>query len=339
MEYREITKLNQSLLKKILISPKEFLIAQARYEQTDSEEDYFVFGSVLDIMLTGVKADFDAKYVVVPNSLKCSDTVKTIVQGIFEEVGSNKLPVNHTGLKDVILKHCKYQNYQPNWKDDTKVEKIIKEGGEYYDFLQKGSGKTIISESDYVAATQCMMMLKQDPYTKGYCNRKVDPKNVEFLDKVIVEFEFHGLEIKGELDRVVINHATQRITPLDFKSTGKSINGFKFDFWQYRYDLQAATYTVGISQHPEIIKLIDLGYILEDFLYIVVEKDLKNAPRVFKVPKDVLQIGLVGGERSNGHLYEGLAQAIQRYEFAARNNAWEYPMEYYQNNGFILLEP
>jgi len=28
-----------------------------------------------------------------------------------------------------------------------------------------------------------------------------------------------------------------------------------------------------------------------------------------------------------------------RYEYAMENNAWEYPMEYYDNEGVLFIEP
>jgi hypothetical protein len=339
MDYKEIDKLNQSLLKKILISPKEFLAAQNKYLTGNSEEEHFVFGSVVDIMLTGTQEEFKQKYIKVPDSLKCSDTVKAIVQGVFEEKSLSDFGLEHVSYRDVINKHCKFQNYQANWKDDTKIDKIIKEGSEYFDFLLKGVGKTIITESDYADAVACVIALKQDKWTSIYCNKKAIPKDVEFLDKFVVEFTRQGLDIKGELDRVVIDHGKKTITPIDFKYTGKSIHAFQKDFWQYRYDFQAATYFIGLKETPFIKDLVEKGYVLGHFLYIVVERSLKNNPMIFKVSDDVLTIGLVGGERPNGYLYEGLGQAILRYQYAVENNAWDYPMEYYDNNGYILLEP
>jgi hypothetical protein len=42
---------------------------------------------------------------------------------------------------------------------------------------------------------------------------------------------------------------------------------------------------------------------------------------------------------SNGKRYEGLEQAIERFNYAVENDAWDYPMEYYLNDGVIYLEP
>jgi hypothetical protein len=339
-DYKTISKLNQSLLKKILISPRSFLEAQKKYqEQDESSEEHFVFGSMVDLMLTGTKAEFDEKYHRVSDDAKCTEAVKVIVEGAFKE--AVELDPLFTGeISDYrlsVLQHCKYQNYQSNWKDDTRVDKIIEQGAKYFKVLAKSIGKTVISDTEYSNALACKMALQADQFIKPFVDKKYD-QEVEFWDKFIVEFTFQGLDIKGELDRVVINHKTKVITPVDFKTTGKTVTGFQYDFWKYRYDFQAATYRIGLEQHPKIEELIAKGYSLNLFHYIVVEKDLKNFPMIFVVSVDVQEVGLIGGELSNGTRLEGLSQAIVRYKYASENNAWDYPMEYYQTGGVIMLE-
>lgn len=338
-EYKEINKLNQSLLKKILVSPKSFLDAQRKYqEDDDSTAEHFTFGTMVDIMLTGTKQEFDEKFYRIPDNIKCSDGVKAIVTGVYEEIKEDIAPI--TGIsnyKDIILKHCKYQDYQPKWKDDTRVDKIIEQGAHYFAILADSAGKTIVTESEYSNAVSCIMALKSDKFIRPFVDKKYD-QEVEFLDKFIVEFNMDDIDIKGELDRVVLNHKTKTITPIDFKTTGKSINTFQSDFWYYRYDFQAATYRVGLANHPTIQDLLIKGYQLNLFHYIVVEKDLKNLPMIFIVGADVDKIGFSGGELSNGKILEGLTQAIARYKYAEENNAWDYSMEYYLNGGYIMLE-
>jgi hypothetical protein len=83
-DYRRMQKLNQSLLKKILISPRSFLEAQKKYQQQDdSTEEHFVFGSMVDLMLTGTKAEFDEKYYRVSDDVKCSEASKNYYRWSF----------------------------------------------------------------------------------------------------------------------------------------------------------------------------------------------------------------------------------------------------------------
>ena len=81
MGYQEIDKENQSCLKRILTSPQAYLEAKKR--QQEKEEvvaDHFIFGTVVDIMLTGSKDEFDEKFVKIPDETKCSEAVKAIIR-------------------------------------------------------------------------------------------------------------------------------------------------------------------------------------------------------------------------------------------------------------------
>jgi hypothetical protein len=326
-DYRSMEGTNQSSLKKILTYPSLYVQAKKKSEnKEESEAEHFIFGRVVDLLITGQRDEFEENFVKIPDETKCSDTVKLIVDDVFDELEKSSTPVTIAGLGPIILKYCNHHSYQSNWKDDTRIDKIIKDGGAYFELLCAIRGKTPITETEYAKAVNCTMAWKSDEFTKKYC---VKEKGVEFWDKVIVKFKENGRQIKGELDRVVINHNYKTITPIDFKTTGQPIYFFNSDFWKYRYDIQAMVYHRGLLHHPEINKLIDDGYKLLNFKYIVVEKDLIHRPVVFNVTPEVLFTGLEGGERSPWKL-EGFRKALERLDFAEENNAWDFPMEYYK---------
>jgi hypothetical protein len=341
--YRDIQALNQSILKKILYSPAEFKKAQERQNNEESNQDHFVFGTVVDIMLTGSKAEFDEKFIKVSEDIYPSDSIVRVVNGVFEEiVGENPEDTNFFSFdaySDKILQHCKYQDYYNNLKDETRVNKIITAGVDYFMLLQNSVGKTMVTDIDYAKAVNCVMALKSDEFTKKYSDKnytKHSSEDLEYLDKVVITFEYENLNFKGELDRVVLDHDRKVITPIDFKTTSKNINGFKYEFWKYRYDFQAAVYRYGLAKQSFIQELMKVGYVMDDFLYIVVEKELNNSPMCFEVTKDIIQIGLAGGKVDNNY-YEGFTQAVERYIYAENNNKWQYPKEYYVNNGRMSL--
>jgi len=334
--YNDIKALNQSTLKKILISPKEYLKAKEKQENGEqSIAPHFVFGSVVDIMLTGDKNEFDEKFAKIPDESKCSEAVKAIVEAVFAEMsalGGDKVVVD----RGVILRHCNEAKYYNNWKDDTRVDKILADGKDYFELLKTAAGKTTITESEYAKAISCVMALKSDEFTKRYVDKKHD-KDTEFWDKFIIEFNFKGFDIKGELDRVCVNHIDKTITPIDFKTTGKPITGFEYEFFTYRYDFQATVYSWGLLQHPKVKELLGNGYTMADFLYIVVETNLQNDPMIFEVGEEVMTIGFHGGTLPSGKKLEGFISALDRLQYALDNNAWKFPMEYYLNKGKLNI--
>ena len=159
---------------------------------------------------------------------------------------------------------------------------------------------------------------------------------MQILDKVIIAFNHNGVLIKGELDRVIVNPVTKEIIPIDFKTTSKSINGFKYEFWKYRYDFQAAVYYKGILESPQFKEYFEQGYVLKNFLYIVVEKDLTNVPMCFEISQDVLNIGFSGGVYEDRE-YLGFEQALSMYIYADVNGEWTYSKEYIENGGKTVI--
>lgn len=333
IDYQTISALNQSTLKKILISPQEYIKAKERQLAKDeSTEQHFVFGSLVDSLLTETKQDFDNKYAVVPDDTGVSETIAKIVKGVYDDM-YEKTPTNLEDYPGEILKHCNYELYQSRWKDETRFKKIVEQGSKYFDILKKCGTRTIITESEYAKAVNCVMALRSDKFTGPYCQKKSSNDHIEIIDKHVVQFKYSGLEFKGEIDRIIIDHKNQTITPIDFKTTGKSVLNFENSFWHFRYDFQAAVYDLGLhlDKSEKLQKYYQNGYSINRFLYIVVETHLNNNPMIFEITKTVLEVGIKGNKE-----YEGFNKAIERYKYATENDAWDYPMEYYKQGKNVI---
>lgn len=338
MSYRDINAINQSALKCILKSPRSFLSAIRKQEEQkldliEEEEDHFTFGTVLDLLIKNKREVFKNNYIRVPDNIKITPAVQAIVKSVYKIVKEDDEKIKELkDYKKIIIQCCRDHSYYNNRKDDALYKEIVEKGSEGFQWLSKIEGKIPIKESDFSQALRCKETLKNDEFTKFYIDNTLD-KNTEFKDDYVVQFEYNGIKIKGELDRIVIDHGNKFIYPVDFKFTSKPIDNFIKDFWYYRYDFQSATYYYGLKMDSYIRELIANGYILKDFRYIVVEKLLINNPRNFIIPESVRNIGMNGGRLSNGIELEGFDQAISRYKFHLENNKWEHPKEYYENNG------
>lgn len=334
IDYQTISALNQSTLKQILISPQAYVKAKERQlSKVQSSEQHFIFGSVVDMILTESKEDFDKKYAVIPDDTGVSEVVAKIIKGIYDDVSYLVEEKTLEDYKSEILEYCKYEQYQPRWKDETRVNKIIEQGAKYFDILKESGTRSIITETEYAKAINCVMALRTDKYTSKYCQKKSNNPDIEIIDKHVIVFDYQGLEFKGELDRVIVNHKDKTITPIDFKTTSKSVLNFEKSFWHFRYDFQAAVYTLGLSldKSEKFEKYYKDGYSFKPMLYIVVETFLNNPPMVFEISKTAINTGLYGNvdkvPRIKENL-EGFQQAIKRFKYATENDAWDYPMEY-----------
>tara|TARA_R110000822_G_scaffold125024_2_gene259523 strand:- start:11419 stop:12438 length:1020 start_codon:yes stop_codon:yes gene_type:complete len=327
--YRKLDGLNQSLLKKILVSPGAFI--KQRDKQGNSDEAHFVFGSLVDDMLLS-DIDIEDKYYVLKDD-STSDLLKSITRYVYDYLKTSEtakelsVDLVWNSMDSIILIACDQYEYQNRWKNATRIEKVKINCLNYFKSLYAAEGKKIISEEDYYKASHCVGALKTDNYTKKYI---VTDKNTELWKHKVISFEYGGLSFKGELDKVFIDNSAKTIQPIDYKTTGSSVYSFNYDFWKFRYDFQSAVYFYGISKDPEVIKLLEKGYKILPFKYIVVEKEMHNPPMIFEVPDSVIKIGWEGGTLSSGREYEGFTHAVFRYIFHSELNKWDYPMEYYQ---------
>lgn len=334
IDYQTISALNQSTLKQILISPQAYVKAKERQlARIESSERHFIFGSLVDMMLTESKEDFDKKYAVIPDDIGVTEVVARIIKGIYDDVSYLVEEKTLEDYKNEILEYCKYEQYQPRWKDETRINKIIEQGSKYFDILKESGTRSIITETEYANAVNCVMALRTDKYTSKYCQKKSNNSNIEIVDKHVIVFDYHGLEFKGELDRIIVDHKEKTITPIDFKTTSKSVLNFENSFWHFRYDFQAAVYTLGLSldKSEKFEKYYKDGYSFKPMLYIVVETFLNNPPMVFEISKTAINTGLYGNVDKVPKLkenLEGFQQAIKRFKYATENDAWDYPMEY-----------
>lgn len=340
--YRDIKKMNQSLLKTILQGPQKFLRTQDAYIKSEENKangiieqiaPHFLLGSMLDFMLTE-DGDFDDVYYVMNTSKLPSDTIQAMVNDVFNNypVHSNMTLADYSvELEKVVTLF----NYQANWKMETRVNKVISEGSLYFEILKDSSDKIIVSADDYSKAVLMKAALLADPYTSKYLKKT---KTMEIIKKPIFEFSFKGIDFKGEGDLIAVDHKTKEIHPLDIKSMAGDALSFESNFWSYRYDFQGEFYKRGIAHHPVLKKLIEDGYKVVDFKFLVVgNNEHTMTPFVYTYSNQVAFCAINGGSR-NGKKYEGIVQAINRLKWHSDNNKWDYPMEYYLNNGITKIE-
>jgi hypothetical protein len=331
-DYKAITGMNQSLLKHILKSPQAFLRAQEKYAQEDSDEEHFVFGSMVDHLLTEDTPLEDKYYFM--EAPKCSDAIKAIVRDIYDSV-EDDFEWNLLVVPDeTILQVVKYHGYQGRWGDEARINAIRKDGDEYFKSLIASKGKIVVPAEEREKAIICKAALLSDPYTKKYFTKR---DNVSILYKFRVEYHYQGVDMKGELDMLIVDHNEKVIIPIDIKTVGDSVYSFPYNFWRFRYDFQAASYRLGVEICQKGQEWLAAGYKVLAFRFIVVEKDCNNPPLVYEMDRETHSIGFMGGERSNGKKLEGFADAIARYIWHLENDKWDYPREYYQK-GLLTIE-
>lgn len=308
------------------------------YECLDTLFDSFstpslVFGSLVDCLLTQGEEAFNANYAVM--------NVSTPPESILNIV--SQLSESHTEMQfalvsddDIVLAANAYE-YQKNWKDATRVAKIRDLGGAYYNFMKANSNKSIVSKQDVEDARKCADMLKSDSATSWYfCGSFLDDIERLYQLQFAIKDEVTGIDYKGMLDLVMIDHKNKKIYPCDLKTT-KSIYTFEESFYKYRYFLQAAMYTnllrvVIAEKCPELT-----DYTIEPYRFIVISRS-NFKPVVFEWDTTHQDEPLTDPYGKPLSKWRGLLVQLQ---WAVDNKAVQLPKPWYesmQQDGLIHIK-
>ena len=322
-KYKNLKGVNQSSLKEILKHPSEYLRALDRQSEPDEEKEYFIVGKLVDLSMYDPE-EISKKYVIT-DLPDLSDILKSISSTILETMeleGVKFLDQDSPSHRNIVLEACKIHNYYNNRKDDTRIDGVFDSCEDYINVLSKSKGKTIVSSSVNNKTSICKASLLSDFRTRKYFSEKFEKefivdtsKDIQMFKHVILQFNYMDVDIKAEMDQVVINHKSKQIIPVDLKTFGRKIYLFKSQFFKLRYDFQAAVYMIGLKNHPEIIKLLEKGYEILNFRFIVVESDVTTTPLIFEVTPETLKAGIEGGTTKSGYEYEGFNQAIERLKY------------------------
>jgi hypothetical protein len=341
LEIKPSNKMNEhvmsvSSLNLFATSPKKYqqhILAPQRVDTT-----YFTKGSAVDCLITEsekFQQEFAVMKISRPSGMM-GDMCKLLAD--YEEVNTDNIPFDEifdaayaaVGFKLALETVRKKFNDPKN--DYTK----------YYNFLVSSKGKKVISAKELAQAEEVVHMLKTDSETKKYIVDPVAHPLMEVHDQMELFFEFEGIDCKGYLDRVIVDHSTKTIKPTDIKTTGKSVFEFPKSCVQFMYYRQAAFYMQGLKTW--ILTQDNLkDYTIENFKFIVAEMDCINRPLVFEISEDDVYKSLFVGGTLKYSLYpiKSITELIAEVKWHRANDAWEMTKSEYENytqRGCIQLE-
>ena len=254
------------------------------------EKKHFIIGNGVDIQLTRPIEEFNQKFHISNLQNKPSDTIKSIVNQVYDRVKETYPNVETIqNYNNAILDACNDHNYQPNWKTETRIAKII-EAWEYWEDLKQAEGKVVLSQEENDLISQIVMSIRTNPTTSKYFETS---KDVEILDQLAIYFSYCDIDCKALLDRVIVDHKNKTIQPIDFKTMGDQTLYFPKSLRQRRYDIQAAFYMQALFQWC-IQQDKYLDYKILNFKFIVESTVNPGNPLVFTCSSELLDIGKNG---------------------------------------------
>jgi hypothetical protein len=195
------------------------------------------------------------------------DKIRDIVNEVYANVKPEANPFDLDAPQSInefitygpaIISACDKLTYGATWKEETRLNKVLSQGGSYFSLLAEAEANEqfVITQTQEDKLDSCLAGLNRDKVGQGmiymvseeYTNGK--PNGVEYLNEQEVVWQEDGLSfpLKGKIDRLRIDHNTGEFTVIDLKTTGKQLAEFPKSFEQYHYARQMAAYEIAAAK-------------------------------------------------------------------------------------------
>ncbi|HMT03534.1 MAG TPA: hypothetical protein PKD00_09575 [Burkholderiales bacterium] len=284
--------MSQSELKLLQHSPDKFFSPR----REGPRKSYFSLGTAVDTALTdGLEALEDR--VILLDSMPSGK-----IYGIAEWLVDN-------GLQDIdenILAAREAVNYNSTLLPPTVIRHYREQAEWYYSILSTAEGKILLTEDDAHKVKRIYTSLTTNKYTAHIFEKK---EHEIFVDHAIIYYTYKGVECKAEIDRLKFDLSNMTVTPYDFKTMGESTRMFATSVKKYRYDIQAASYTLAVdclitshklnneTAHSPNIDFDISGFRIMPFTFVVETTDNERigiAPMVYRCSSELLRAGMWG---------------------------------------------
>lgn len=212
------------------------------------ETPSLTYGSAVDALITGGQKEFNDRFMVAEFP-PVPDSIVKIVKSLFKKFG--KIP-SYRNLEDisdkVIIIETEQQNYQSNWRPETRVKVIKEKGGEYYNLLHISEGKTILDTDTYQSVLNAVRILKESEATKFYFadNNPFEPDIERYYQlkfKTELDYPYDTkIGYRCMFDEIIVDHKNRTIQPIDLKTSSKKEWEFYKSFIKWNYQIQNRLY-------------------------------------------------------------------------------------------------
>tara|TARA_R110002020_G_scaffold229316_5_gene440062 strand:- start:370 stop:1395 length:1026 start_codon:yes stop_codon:yes gene_type:complete len=314
--------LSHSSLSALSVSPQYFLKYKRR--ELDRDSKAFDLGSAIHCYMFEFTA-FHNRYVISP-----SNPVGGMM-GIFIE---SYVEAEDTMINENMPEKLKLDGYltlhelcydKSGFK--TALETVLKkfnsdENQAYYKFLKENLGKTVLSQDDMNTILAChASILKHEKATS-----LIFPGTGDRKPEFEISWIYKKVDVKSIIDNLILDVENKKVYIVDLKTTSKSVYNFERSYNTYGYYRQMAIYKLAVHSYLEKLGINLQDYDISSYIVVVQTTGLHECV-VYKPDSLDLSIGI--------DEFDGL---VHKYKWHVNNDQWDFPMEYYNNNGIINLK-
>ena len=234
------------------------------------ETPSLTFGSAVDSIITGGQEEFDERFMIAEFP-SMPDSIVKIIKSLYKQyAGTYRSLLNIPDSS--IIRETEDQNYQMNWKPETRAKVIREKGTDYYNLLFVAGDRCIIDTQTYQDVVNAVRVLKESSSTKLYFadDNPFEP-DIERLYQLKFKGEFDGITYRNMADLIIVNHKEKWVKPVDLKTSSHTEWDFYKSFVDWRYDIQARLYWSIIRQNMDKDEYFK-DFKLLDYDFIVVNK-------------------------------------------------------------------
>lgn len=208
------------------------------------ETPSLTFGASVDALITGSQEEFDERFMVA-DFPSIPDSIIKIVKSLYNQyAGTYRSLLNIPD--NSIIQETESQNYQMNWKPETRAKVIKEKGTDYYNLLFVAGNRCIIDTQTYQDICNAVRALKESESTKFYFadNNPFEP-NIERFYQLKFKACLEDIEYRCMFDELVVFHDTKEIQPLDLKTSCKRLDrewNFPSHYIEWSYQIQNRLY-------------------------------------------------------------------------------------------------
>lgn len=345
-KYYERLEVNQSSLKEILFGGMQSFLAKSQELMSEySEKKYLIEGSGVDCILSMGRDVFEKQYHVSKIPKKPGEKAMLTLKYAYEEalnIGSG-VDADITAYIKQIYDAATKAEYQMNWykagvkpEDDTRVKAILKDpvNSAYWNDIVSAEGKQILSDQEIYNIETISNSFLTHLHTR---NLFIDGPDTDLIYQFAGFFETHNqVPAKFMTDLLIIRHKSKVINPVDFKTTRQHVTKFPIEINSWRYDIQAAFYSLGVrrclDKISELLGKDVTDYSIGKFAFAVESTQSPGCPLIFPLNESIINRGKIGDSE-----YEGYESALTVYKYWQRH---EFKVEkiFSSKNGVVFID-
>jgi len=317
-----LNHISHSSLSALSVSPQYFLKYKRR--ELDRDSKAFDLGSAIHCWLFEHK-EFDNRYVV-----SHANPVGGMM-GVFIE---SYVEAEDTMINEHMPKEMKLDGYvtlhelcydKAGFK--TALETVLKkfnsdENQAYYKFLKENLGKTVLSQDDMTTIVACYDSIMRHEKAKSL----IRPSDGEQKPEFEISWIYKEIDVKSIIDNLILDVENKKVYIVDLKTSSKSVYNFERSYFSYNYYRQMAIYRLAVHSYLEKLGMDTKEYDILSYIVVVQTTGLHECV-VYKPDLADLSFGL-----------DQFDELVNRYKWHVDNNQWDFPMEYYKNDGVVNLK-